>query len=280
MAPLVREMLTSRHGRHADDPLQDHIINGTAWNAVADAQERVETTARPERDRFNWMQFRGCGPGEELFGPLGGRSVLEVGCGGGDALAFLASRGAIGTGIDASERQVVRARSRWSGPLDGRVRFLQGNATAVLASLPAGGTDLAYSVFGAIGYADPRILLPSVHRVLHVRGRLLFTVRHPLWPYPPEEPLDLLDACSQSGRRLVKLELTAGSRSTVVRYCFSVEGWTSLCQEAGFEVDDVRELYVPPSMLDRWYTGGELEAMSETARRFPCTLLACASKPA
>jgi SAM-dependent methyltransferase len=280
MDPCFQETLSARHSCNAHDSRQDHIINGIAWNNVADARDRAETTARPERDRFNWMQFRGCGPGQELFGPLDGRAVLEIGCGGGDSLAFLVRRGATGTGVDASERQVLRARSRWSEPLAGRVCFLHGDAAAVLVTLPAGSTDVTYSVFGAMGYADPRLLLPAVHRVLRARGRVLFALRHPLWPHPPEEPLDLLEPYSQWGRRLVELELTAGSRSTVVRYGFSVGGWTSVCREAGFEVDDVRELYVPVSALDRWYAGGQLAAMSETARQFPCTLLVCASKPA
>jgi SAM-dependent methyltransferase len=226
------------------------------------------------------MQFRGQGPGEELFGPLLGRSALELGCGGGDALAFLAGRGAVGTGVDASRRQVRRARSRWAHQNAGRLRFLHGDASTVLETLPAGSIDIAYSVFGAVGYADPRRLLPAGHRVLRVGGRLLFAVRHPLWPHPPEEPLDPGKASPAPGRRVVSLPLTAGGRSTVVRYCYSTDGWTSVCREAGFEIDEVREMSVPAASLGRWYDGTELEAISESARRFPCTLLVCASKPA
>jgi SAM-dependent methyltransferase len=150
----------------------------------------------------------------------------------------------------------------------------------VLETLPAASIDIAYSVFGAIGYADPRSLLPAVYRVLRIRGRLLFAVRHPLWPHPPEEPLDPRDGRSASGRRVVRLQLTAGGPSTVVRYCYSTDEWVSVCREAGLEVNDVHELSVAPSSLNHWYAGSELEVMSESARRFPCTLLVCAHKPA
>ena len=66
----------------------------------------------------------------------------------------------------------------------------------------------------------------------------------------------------------------------MVRYCYSVDAWTSVCREGGFEVDEVRELSVPPASLSRWYSGDDLEAISESARRFPCTLLVSARKPA
>jgi hypothetical protein len=79
---------------------------------------------------------------------------------------------------------------------------------------------------------------------------------------------------------VVILPLTAGDRSTVVRYCYSIDEWTSVCREGGFEVDEVRELSVPPASLSRWYSGDDLEAMSESAQRFPCTLLVCARKSA
>src|SRR5437660_5004005 len=273
MELIGKEVPAPTAGCPLDDPMLDHVVNGIAWDAIADAQEDAETAPRPTRDRFNWMQFRGQGPGEELFGPLDGRLVLELGCGAGDALAFLASRGSVGVGVDASERQIQRALSRWSGPLSGRVRFLHGDAADVLTSLPEGHFDVSYSVFGAIGYADPSRLLPVVHRVLGPRGRLLFAVRHPLWPYPSEEPLDSRDARSAAGRRVVGLQLTAAGPSTVVRYCFPVEKWWSLCREAGFDVDEVRELRVPRASLARWYCGRELEAMSHAAERFPCTPL-------
>jgi hypothetical protein len=42
----------------------------------------------------------------------------------------------------------------------------------------------------------------------------------------------------------------------------------------------VRDLSVPPASLSRWYSGDDLEAMSESAQRFPCTLLVSARKPA
>src|SRR5947209_3059811 len=63
------------------DDARDRLINAAAWDAVAESQERAETMPRPPRDRFNWTQFRGWGPGEELFGDLRGLRVLEVGCG-------------------------------------------------------------------------------------------------------------------------------------------------------------------------------------------------------
>src|SRR5947209_7980593 len=117
------QVVAPRPGGRLDVGEEDHLVNCIAWDAVADAQGRAETVPRPPRERFNWMQFRGLGPGEELFGPLDRRSVLELGCGGGDALAYLVTRGADRLGVDVSDRQVHRARTRWTHQHAGRLRF-------------------------------------------------------------------------------------------------------------------------------------------------------------
>jgi SAM-dependent methyltransferase len=256
---------------------QEWEVNGPAWDRVAEWLTQMEPAPRTPRECFNWTQFRGEGPGHELFGDVDDRAVLEVGCGGGDALAFLVERGAVGTGVDAAPGQVRRAASRWENQFPaGRIRFLSGDAAITVGTLPAGSFDVGYSVFGAIGHSDPRLLLPSLHRALRSGGRLLFAVRHPDWPHPVEEVLE--EAGPPICRRVVRLQLPSGASVTIVRYAFSIEGWLGICRDAGYHVDDVLEVSARPSRLTGWDGGPKLDAVAEAAGLHPCSLIITASK--
>src|SRR5690606_35792466 len=49
----------------------------------------------------------------ELLGPVAGRTVVDVGCGGGRADAELAERGAHAVGVDVAPEMIDAARERW-----------------------------------------------------------------------------------------------------------------------------------------------------------------------
>ncbi|MFI7439397.1 methyltransferase domain-containing protein [Nonomuraea indica] len=51
----------------------------------------------------------------ELLGDLTGRTVVDVGCGGGRAVAELAERGARAVGVDHDPEMIAVARERWPG---------------------------------------------------------------------------------------------------------------------------------------------------------------------
>jgi SAM-dependent methyltransferase len=97
----------ARHDIDAETELWDTY----AGSAFKDDMEPV----------FNWTQYAGHGPGPEVLGEPD--SVLEIGCGTGRALAFLAGRGVKATGVDLSPVMVKKATERW-GPL-GRHRLLR-----------------------------------------------------------------------------------------------------------------------------------------------------------
>ncbi|MFD1275774.1 class I SAM-dependent methyltransferase [Streptomyces kaempferi] len=134
------------------------------WDAFAESA--FEPDAEPS---FCWTQYAGHGPGAELLG--GPESALEIGCGTGRALAYLAQQGVKVSGVDLSPRMVQLAGDRWA-PLG--VRIEQGG---VLDWLVADESlyDAVYSIFGAAWFTDPARLFPLVREHLAPGGVFVFS---------------------------------------------------------------------------------------------------------
>src|SRR5438309_8958300 len=127
-----------------------------------------DTPEEAIKHAFGWTQYEGHGPGDELLGlPL---SALELGCGRGSAVAALATKGVDAIGVDISPAQVRDAGRRW-GHLSG-ARFAHADVLEFLAG-DGQRWDAIYSIWGALWFTDPRLLLPLVHNRLAARGRLV-----------------------------------------------------------------------------------------------------------
>jgi len=102
----------------------------------------------------------------DLLGAAPGTRVVDVGCGGGRAVAELAGRGVRATGLDPDERMVAAARARWPGT---DVRL--GDAYAL--PLPDASADgyRADKVFHEL--TEPERALAEARRVLAPGGRIV-----------------------------------------------------------------------------------------------------------
>ena len=123
----------------------------------------------------------GLGSGEahdkRLIGNVGGRRILELGCGNGHAAVGLAKRGARVTAIDSDVSQLSAAREL--AIKEGvTVEFHQTNL-AELAFMTAEQIDLAISVTSLSYVEDLNRVIRQVHRVIKVGGHLLISVPHP-----------------------------------------------------------------------------------------------------
>lgn len=99
--------------------------------------------------------------------------VLDLGCGVGGSLVYLAARAPIrGLGITLSSVQarMAGARVRASG-LGERVRCVVGDFTAL--PLPAAGVDVAFAIESLVHAASARAVLGECARVLRPGGQLL-----------------------------------------------------------------------------------------------------------
>ncbi|MFC0601197.1 class I SAM-dependent methyltransferase [Streptomyces palmae] len=201
--------------------------------------------------RMEWATLPGLGPGAEILGSrLRQRRVLELGCGPGHNVAYLAaSQGARVTGIDLVGLQVRRARSHY-GRLAGAT-FVTGHALRYLRASEEW-FDAIYSVFGAVGLVAPELLLPAI--AAHLRpGRVLaFSVPHPrrAGGHPATDDLPRRDHVTLPDR----------ARLPIARWEFDSDRWTTHLARAGLAVTSVQELRDP------------------RRPRFPTTLLIAARK--
>lgn len=114
---------------------------------------------------FGWTPVLGHGPGAELLGVGHGSAVLELGCGKGDRLAYVAGLGARAVGVDISAVQVAAASARWGTTVElhhaDAVHYLRHTSDTF---------DAIFSVFGAHWFTDPEKLLPAVRPRLREGG--------------------------------------------------------------------------------------------------------------
>ncbi|MEU3340416.1 class I SAM-dependent methyltransferase [Streptomyces sp. NPDC006668] len=179
------------------------------WDTFAESAFKQD--AEPT---FCWTQYAGHGPGPELLG--GPRRVLEIGCGTGRALAFLAGQGVEAHGVDLSPVMVKKTSERWA---DTGAVFHRGEVLDWLAEC-SDRYDAVYSIFGAAWFTDPSRLFPLVHARLNPGGMFVFS-------QPPAIP-------GAYGPQGMYKGGFAGKAMFTYRYSYKPAVWERLLTRAGF----------------------------------------------
>lgn len=192
------------------------------WDAYAESTKKDVYESEPA---FRWTQHAGHGPGPELLGDP--ESVLEIGCGTGRALAYLAQRGVKATGVDLSPVMVAHTAERW-GPVG-----VQFGCAEVLEYLSNSTEtyDAVYSVFGAVWFTDPAKLFPLIVERLNPGGVLVFS-------QPPAIP-------GAYGPQGMYKGGFAGKAMFTYRYSYTPRKWVNLLLKAGFADADAHVLDAP-----------------------------------
>ncbi|MGH9224104.1 MAG: class I SAM-dependent methyltransferase [Acidimicrobiales bacterium] len=146
--------------------------NRAFWNRISDGYQ-AEHGAQLDTRPLAWGAWAISESEVGALGPIAGRDILELGCGGGQWSLFLAEAGARPVGIDLSERQLEAARDR----MRTRYPLVHGNARRL--PFADSSFDIVLSDHGAMTWADPLGTVPEAARVLRPGGRLVFNSATP-----------------------------------------------------------------------------------------------------
>jgi ubiquinone/menaquinone biosynthesis C-methylase UbiE len=161
------------HDRNAD---QAAYWNGPAGRRWIDRQNTLDHVLAPIHEVL--LERAAVAPGER---------VIDIGCGCGASTVELARRvrpeGRV-TGVDISAPMLARAREQ--APADLPLEFVLADAT--VHAFEPGRTDLLFSRFGVMFFAEPALSFRNMRKALRPGGRLAFGC----WREPRQNPWMIL----------------------------------------------------------------------------------------
>ncbi len=178
---------------------------------------------------------------QAMLPPMQGLKVADLGCGFGWFCRWARGAGAASVlGLDVSENMLARARDFGRDP-----GIAYARADLEDLRLPGTDYDLIYSSLTfhyILGFAG---LLARIHQALAPRGKLVFSMEHPIY-MAPSHPRFTLDA---EGRRIWPIDryLEEGPRQTdwlakgVIKQHRTLGTTLNLLLGAGFTLDRVEE---------------------------------------
>jgi SAM-dependent methyltransferase len=235
--------------------LSDHARrNRETWDADAESYQRRHADAIEHPDP-HWGMWQIPEAQLRALGELDGRDVLELGCGAGQFGLSLVRQGARVTGIDNSARQLEFARANAGD----RMTFVHGSAEAMPFADAA--FDLVCCDHGAMGFTDPRVVVPEVARVLRPGGRFAFSGLTPIEWISFDVEADAPSTALQRdyfGLRSMEVDDS-------VEFMLTYGEWIRVFNGAGLRVRDLIEVR-PPEGATSTYRD---EASTAWARRWP-----------
>jgi SAM-dependent methyltransferase len=222
------------------DSLSAHAAaNREKWNSDSDTYQSDHGAQLAASGGLAWgvwqiPEARLC-----VLGEVGGRDILELGCGAAQWSIALSKQGARPVGLDISERQLDHARRLMR---EARVDFPLVHASAEAVPLRDRSFDIVFCDYGAMTFADPYLSVPEVARLLRPGGLFAFCGATPViemcYPEDSDHPGDRL------------LNEYFGMWSLLyegyTEFMLPHGAWIRLFRAHGFAVEDLIELRPGP----------------------------------
>ncbi len=216
--------------------MTDRTDMRSAWNEISpyyQAESQIPT---------DFVHYGPHCPNEDqlqLIGDVKGKHLLEVGCGGGQCSVAFATRGAIATGMDLSDKQVEFARelARAEGV---PATFAQGSADD-LSAIPDASQDVVFSAY-ALQYVEHMDrCFGEVARVLKPGGLFVFSLDHPFWYCVAEADMRIVFSYFDTVYWYDWEQKGMPTRPKVTQFQRTVGDWFRFLRGAGLEVLDIIE---------------------------------------
>jgi SAM-dependent methyltransferase len=232
--------------------------NREAWNRTT--AEYHERNARFIERGLAWGLWQVPEAELRVLGDVAGKDVLELGCGEAEWSRALARLGARPVGLDVSDDRLALARAALEREgLD----FPLVRAGAEAVPFPDASFDVVFCDWGATTFADPRLVVPEVARVLRAGGVFAFSHATPLSWLAFDEAADAwTDRLQRAYFGMHRWEDPEG----FVEFNLPTGEWIRLFREHGLEVERLVEVRPPDGVTSSTYRD---EAATAWARRWP-----------
>jgi len=245
----------------AEESLTPHsALNRERWDEQSDEYQQRHGRQLEKSGGTAWGVWQIPESELQILGDVAGLDVLELGCGAAQWSIALAREGARMTGLDNSARQLEHARELMAAS---GVEFPLVHASAEATGLPDQSFDVVFCDFGAMTFADPRLTIPEVARLLRPGGLFAFSGSTPIlelaWPADAEHPgVELIDNYWED---LYRIE----PPGEPIDFQLPYGEWIGLFVEHGFEILGLIELRPPADAVSSYRD----ESDREWARRWP-----------
>ncbi len=202
-----------------------------------------------------------------VLGPVTGKDILEIACGGGQSAVYLAEQGARVIGVDFSAEQLAHARA-FAHSKNVEIRFVESNVED-LSMLEDARFDIAFSAY-ALGFVEHiREAFREIARVLRPGGLLAFSWMSPMY------------AVTEDGSLTIKRSyfdrsplIDTDEDGTEVDFHRTYGDWHRELMDAGFVVTDIME----PEPLPKDSTYADMFPLAKI-RMIPGTTIWRARRP-
>lgn len=215
--------------------MDDYLrANRAGWNEDSDDYQGRHS-AQLERAGMAWGTYSIPEDDVGALGDVAGKRALELGCGGAQFGRAVADAGAHVIGLDMSEVQLSHARRNAPG-----MPLVQGSGTEVPFADET--FDLVFCDHGAIGWAEPAVVVPEAARVLRPGGRLAFNLSTRVWAI-------CWDSETSGPNDRLRRDYFGDDRMTDDEGTFfapTISRWVRILRGAGLAIEDMVELRAPP----------------------------------
>jgi ubiquinone/menaquinone biosynthesis C-methylase UbiE len=180
----------------------------------------------------------------QLIGPVAGKHLLEIGCGGAQCGIAFAKQGAIVTGIDiaAAQLEIAQELAEQNGV---SITFYQRDMTD-LTPIASGSQDIVFSSI-AFHYVDDILTcFKEAHRVLQVGGLFVWSVGHPFGDIVDGATLLPTRSYFDTGKVVLGLEVSDEVGFAFAENRRTVSDYFNALVDAGFRVERMVEPDIRP----------------------------------